>query len=81
MPGSLTPNSLFIPYSKFPEEQFSLLAYEDWILIGWSMEIYFTQLVGALEYTNSTSAEGSDHPQRVFWYDTKQSDGEAPVML
>ena len=31
---------------------------------------------GAVEYTNCTSAEEQDHPN-----DTKQSEGEAPVML
>ena len=39
------------------------------------------QLAEAVEYTNCTPAEGSDTPQQVSWYDTKQSDGEVPVML
>ena len=34
----------------------------------------------AVEYTNFFSAEVTP-PQRVSWYDTKQSDGEVPVML
>ena len=33
------------------------------------------QLTGTVEYTNSCSA------QWVSWYDTKQSDGEVPVIL
>ena len=33
---------------------------------------------GGVEYTNSISAEGYDPPK---WYDTKQPDGEIPVML
>ena len=44
--------------------------------------IEIAQLAGALEYTNCTSAEGErPSPQRVSWYDTKQSDGEVPVMF
>ena len=38
-------------------------------------------LVGALEYTVYISAEGQDSPTDCPRYDTKQSDGEAPVML
>ena len=34
-----------------------------------------------LEYTDYISAEGYDFPQRVSWYDTKQSDGTVSVML
>ena len=42
----------------------------------------FVQSAGPVEYTDCTSAEGHDSPhQRVSWYDTKQSDGEVPVML
>ena len=37
------------------------------------------QSAGAIEYTDCFSAEGKDPPlRRVFWYDSKQSDGEAP---
>ena len=48
------------------------------------MEIYLPQSAGAVQYTEWTSAEGSDPPpthRRVSWYDTKQLDGEVPVML
>ena len=38
------------------------------------------QSAGAAEYTNYTSAEGYD-PNESPGYDTKQSDGEVPVML
>ena len=43
----------------------------------------FTQLTGAVEYTNCTSAEGvrPTPPNECSRYDTKQSDGEVPVML
>ena len=34
------------------------------------------QSTGAVEYTDCTSTEGKTPPQRVSWYDTKQSDGE-----
>ena len=41
---------------------------------------------GAVEYTDCISVEYTDcisasSHQRVSWYDTKQSDGEVPVML
>ena len=39
------------------------------------------QSAGAVEYTNGFSTEGLDTPQRVSWNDTKQSDGEVPVLL
>ena len=40
-----------------------------------------TQLTGAVEYTNCFSAEGLDSPNKCPEYDTKQFDGEIPVML
>ncbi len=39
------------------------------------------QSAGAVEYTDRTSAEGRDPPNECPRCDTKQSDGEAPVML
>ena len=38
-------------------------------------------LAGAVEYTDCTSAEGQDPTNEYPVYDTKQSDGEVPVML
>ena len=40
-----------------------------------------TQVAGAVEYTDCISAEGQDSPNECPGYDTKQSDGEALVML
>ena len=39
------------------------------------------QLAGSVEYTNCISAEGYDFLNECSGYDTKQSDGEVPVML
>ena len=40
------------------------------------------QSAGAVEYIDCTSAEGKDpNPNECPRYDTKQSDGEVPVML
>ena len=39
------------------------------------------QSPGAVEYTNCIAAEGLDSPNECPDYDTKESDGEAPVML
>ena len=39
------------------------------------------QSAGVVEYTDCTSAEGQDPPKECPGYDTRQSDGEAPVML
>ena len=43
------------------------------------------QSAGAVEYTNCFSAEGNDspptHTNKCIEYDTKQSDGEVPLML
>ena len=40
------------------------------------------QFAGAVEYTDCISAEGYDPPDNECpAYDTKQSDGEVPVML
>ena len=36
---------------------------------------------GAVEYTDCISAEEQDTPNQCLGYDTKQSDGEALVML
>ena len=36
---------------------------------------------GAVEYTNCIPAEENDFPNECLGYDTKHSDGEAPVML
>ena len=41
----------------------------------------FAQSTGALEYTNSISAEGYDSPKKCSGYDTKQSNSDVPVML
>ena len=35
---------------------------------------------GVVEYTDYTSAEGENPPNESPGYDTKQSDGEAPVL-
>ena len=41
-----------------------------------------TQSAGTVEYTDCISAEGLDSPHnKCPGYDTKQSDGEVPVML
>ena len=55
-----------------------------WIL--WSKTVLIlTQCIaksaGAVEYTDCASAEEQDSHERVSWYDTKQSNGEVPVML
>ena len=42
---------------------------------------HLAQSAGAIEYTNCTSVEGKDHSNECPVYDTKQSDGEVPVML
>ena len=39
------------------------------------------QSAGTAEYTNCISAERKESPNEYPGYDTKQSDGEAPVML
>ena len=39
------------------------------------------QSAGAVEYTDCTSAEGLEPPHECPRYDTKQYDGEVPVML
>ena len=39
-------------------------------------------LAETVEHTDCTSAKGKTPPPNVCpWYDTKQSDGEVPVML
>ena len=40
----------------------------------------FAQSAGVVEYIDFTSAERFGPTQRVSWYDTKQSNGEVPVM-
>ena len=40
-----------------------------------------TQSARAAEYTDCMSAEGYDFLNQYPIYDTKQSDGEAPIML
>ena len=47
-------------------------------LIG--LKYCFARLAGAVEYTDCISAEGYVTPNECPGYDTKQSDGEVPVM-
>ena len=42
---------------------------------------FLVQLAGAAEYTDCNSAEGLDSFNEYPGYDTKQTDGDAPVML
>ena len=49
--------------------------------INYSNGNRIVQSAGAAEYTDCTSAEESDFPNGCPGYDTKQSDGETPVML
>ena len=49
------------------------------LLLLWIAKM--VQSVKAVEYTNCISAEGKDSPYECPGYDTKQSDGEAPIML
>ena len=57
--------------------------YHSLICFMWFLQKYTAQLAGAVEYTNCTTAEGYDlfPPPSVLVYDTKQSDGEVPIML
>ena len=41
----------------------------------------FSQSVGAVEYTDCISEEGSDFPKECPVYDTKHSDNKASVIL
>ena len=41
----------------------------------------FALSAGAVEYIDCASAEGQDSANECPAYDTKQSDGEVPVML
>ena len=43
--------------------------------------ISIAQSDGAVEYTVCTSVQGSEPPNECPGYDTKQSDGEVPVIL
>ena len=43
--------------------------------------MYITQLAGAVEVRDWFFAEGQDSPNECLDNDTKQSDGEAPLML
>ena len=51
--------------------------------IVWTSFLLLAQSSGAVEYTDCISAEGKDPlpPNECPVYDTKQSDGEVPVML
>ena len=46
-----------------------------------NVSIWLAQSVGAAKDTNCVSAEEQDSPYECPRYDTKQSDGEASVML
>ena len=51
--------------------------------LGIAFIVCFAQLAGAVEYTDCTFAEEArpPSPHECPGYDTKQSDGEVPVML
>ena len=53
----------------------------DWIRIVGTIRKKIAQLAGAVEYTNCYFAQGQDPTNKCPGYDTKQSDGEIPVML
>ena len=46
-----------------------------------SLQKNIAQSAGAVEYTDFTSSEGLDPRNECPGYDTKQSDGEVPVIL
>ena len=67
----------------FPIHMWTLLSVDEILLpryVNWSSN-FTTQLAGAIEHTNCISAEGCDRLKECPGYDTKQSDGESPVML
>ena len=47
----------------------------------WNYLAHMAQTAGAAEYTDCISAHGYDSSNECPGYYTKQSDGEAPVML
>ena len=47
----------------------------------WFSNKYIAQSAGAVEYTDCISAEGKATPHLCPEYDTKQSNGEVPVIL
>ena len=51
-----------------------------WYYLGES-KVLIAQSAAAVEYTECFSAEGLRPPNECPGYDTKQSDGEVPVML
>ena len=60
---------------------FPIFVYSN-VLLSSLLVFKLAQSAGAVEYTDCTSAVGGKTPpQRVSWYDTKQSDGEVPVIL
>ena len=87
IPSSLSnSNALIEPICDAVVDQnctFDFTVYEhNYINNCWTNTIHFlVQLAGAAEYTDCTSAEGKDSTNECPRYDTKQSDGEAPVML
>ena len=62
-----------------------------WVVVYWTLSLrgcpyhalpaFLAQSAGAVEYTNCFSAEGKSTSNECPRYDTKQSDGEVPVML
>ena len=46
-----------------------------------SLQLLLAQSAGAVEYTDCFSAEGKTPTNECPRYDTKQSDGEVPVIL
>ena len=51
------------------------------VCVGAHIHVCIAQSVGTVEYTNHISAEGKDSPNECPLYDTKQSDGEAGVIV
>ena len=53
-----------------------------WFMIEIAISLkYLAKSAGAAEYTNCISAEGKDSSNECPQYNTKQSDGQDPVML
>ena len=73
----------FVPRSSVSRKAFEFDKL--WISKNGNYQVHsgLSQLVGAVEYTDCFSAEGYDPhpPNECPVYDTKQSDGEVPLML
>ena len=76
---------LFLFFLKLPQINYNFGLFKSLVtkclILSYPRFLCFSLSTGVVEYTNCFSGRGKTSPQRVSWFDIKQSDGEVLVTL